>query len=842
VLERGIRLALVAVFVAADFLFPGAAKVVTAAGTPAPGFAVTDFATGFNTFIPFGPGPIGVAFDAVGNLYSTAYYSGGVYRFPPSGGTFETSRLGSVGYRVTGLAFDRSGRLFVARQGEGDILELNPSDASVKGTVASGICNPNAVVVDPLSGDLFISSCGTVQRLHGYQGSAVQPTLYSTNVSVDGLTFAPDGTLFGAGGGPVYRISGTSDSAPGTATPIANVPTGDGIALVAPAPGSPITQLAVNRNDGIITLVDFSVQPASMTNIVTGGSRGDFVGVGPDKCLYATQSDEIEKVTAADGSCPFLPTGVAKPPSRYVALGDSYSSGHGAGNYFPNTNTTTNKCHRSLNAYPLLLASAQYGVNLPSEIDFGACSGATINNFYSGFWNEGPQLDVICAPKPYVQPAAGAPAPCTDGSVQLVTLGVGGDDLGFADVLEACVTNRKDQQRCLGQDSYVTFGGQVPEQDAGCNTFCVQDKDPSYRGIERIEHQLRQLYMDIRGRAPHARIVVLGYPRLFPVGGRNDDFCHLSPTDQVWLTAKDQEVNGLIRFAVNASGVAEYADTFNSMSGHEACQGLNASIPWVNGPQCPGFACDESFHPTKDGQKAFASSVASQLLTSPPGPCGSGCTWLSRLVSHSDTFQLQVPAGTAVASFASSWSVKDDVVMDITSPSGQVFTRSSGGALNHSVGDGYEYYNLPDGDPTLVDPNSTVPSVASGTWTVSLSTAALKPVAVIFALGLSAQRDPTPKAEATFNGTVITRGGLLHTEVFAIVRFDAKPSSDLDGKIVGYTWNFGDGMTGTGAHVEHKYSNAGKFCPLLTVTDDSGQIGYAAGRILVGTNDPGDCV
>jgi chitodextrinase len=125
---------------------------------------------------------------------------------------------------------------------------------------------------------------------------------------------------------------------------------------------------------------------------------------------------------------------------------------------------------------------------------------------------------------------------------------------------------------------------------------------------------------------------------------------------------------------------------------------------------------------------------------------------------------------------------------------------------------------------------------------VSLSTAALKPVAVIFALGLSAQRDPTPKAEATFNGTVITRGGLLHTEVFAIVRFDAKPSSDLDGKIVGYTWNFGDGMTGTGAHVEHKYSNAGKFCPLLTVTDDSGQIGYAAGRILVGTNDPGDCV
>jgi len=319
--------ALVAVLVAAEWLVAGQVNDAHAAGVPAPGYAVTDFATGFGTFIPFGPGPIGVAFDAAGNLYSTAYFTGGLYRFPPAGGTFETAQISSVGFRVTGLAFDKSGRLFVARQGEGDVLELDPATGAIKATVASGICNPNAVVVDPLSGDLFVSSCGTVQRLSGYQGSPVTPTLYTSNVSVDGLTFGPDGTLYGAGGGPVYRITGTADPSPGTASVIASVPTGDGIALVAPATGSPITQLAVNRNDGIITLVDFSVQPVTYADIVTGGSRGDFVGVGPDKCLYATQSDEIEKVTAADGSCPFLPTGVSKPrpnpPQKVTNIGTS---------------------------------------------------------------------------------------------------------------------------------------------------------------------------------------------------------------------------------------------------------------------------------------------------------------------------------------------------------------------------------------------------------------------------------------------------------------------------------------------------------------------------------------
>src|SRR5262249_16775269 len=47
---------------------------------------------------------------------------------------------------------------------------------------------------------------------------------------------------------------------------------------------------------------------APCSDIYTGGTRGDFVTVGPDGCLYATQSERVIKVTKADGTCSLTPT------------------------------------------------------------------------------------------------------------------------------------------------------------------------------------------------------------------------------------------------------------------------------------------------------------------------------------------------------------------------------------------------------------------------------------------------------------------------------------------------------------------------------------------------------
>ena len=72
-----------------------------------------------------------------------------------------------------------------------------------------------------------------------------------------------------------------------------------------------------------------------------------------------------------------------------------------------------------------------------------------------------------------------------------------------------------------------------------------------------------------------------------------------------------------------------------------------------------------------------------------------------------------------------------------------------------------------------------------------------------------------------------------------VVDFDATNSVDVDGEIVSYEWDFGDGATATGATVSHTYTTEGRFTARLVVTDDQGatgadQIDIRAGAIQLG--------
>lgn len=296
------------------------------ASTAAPGYAVTSFAAGFGS--DFGVGPTGVALDAAGNLYvSECDCPGinaslrGVYKFGPGGGVASAATQLATpaslgGHDPHGLAFGKDGSLYLALVDVGELVQLDTVTGAIIRVVATGIFDASAVATDPLSGDLFVDQSGAASNIYRVSPTSGSVTVYATVPLADGLAFGPDGTLYAAsiGLGGVVAISGTNSPppTPGTWKFIAAVPFIDGMAVSA-APNTPF--LYGNRNDGIITKIDLTTNPPTLTNIVTGGSRGDFAAVGSDGCLYATQTNSVERVTNADGTCLPPPLGPLFPTS-----------------------------------------------------------------------------------------------------------------------------------------------------------------------------------------------------------------------------------------------------------------------------------------------------------------------------------------------------------------------------------------------------------------------------------------------------------------------------------------------------------------------------------------------
>jgi PKD repeat protein len=76
------------------------------------------------------------------------------------------------------------------------------------------------------------------------------------------------------------------------------------------------------------------------------------------------------------------------------------------------------------------------------------------------------------------------------------------------------------------------------------------------------------------------------------------------------------------------------------------------------------------------------------------------------------------------------------------------------------------------------------------------------------------------------------------------IEFDAGPSYDPDGEIIGYYWDFGDGATAEGPQVTHDYDEDGEYTVTLTVVDDSGAESSVSKVVVVETcqsDPPGTC-
>ena len=263
---------------------------------------------------------MGVTFNHGGKLYVADPAASAVYAFGPTGGTAGAAQINAepIAGSPTGLAFGPGGRLYAALSARGMVVEIDPSTGRVVRTVAN-LGRALGLATDPLSGDLFVSTLGQrrVMRIEKPESASPRVTVYASDVdktSIDGLAFAPDGTLYVAGANAVERVSGTNGPSPPQVTQLAGVPEGDGIAIVRPTSPGDAPKLAVNRWNGTVTLVDTTTQPPTTTDIMTGGDRGDFVTVGPDGAMYATQRSRVLMITSdGPGAGPFAPVATFLP-------------------------------------------------------------------------------------------------------------------------------------------------------------------------------------------------------------------------------------------------------------------------------------------------------------------------------------------------------------------------------------------------------------------------------------------------------------------------------------------------------------------------------------------------
>ena len=273
---------------------------------------------------------------------------------------------------------------------------------------------------------------------------------------------------------------------------------------------------------------------------------------------------------------------LAPPDGPYVALGDSYT----AGPEIPGQNGKPAGCDRSDRNYPALVAD---GLGLgAAEFRDVSCSGATVGD--------------LLAPQSTGDGVNSAQLSAVTTSTRLVTVGIGGNDIGFGSLITTCV---KDGVRFQLESRLSRFGdGTVG--DAPCRKRYVSGgTDEVAARIGAAGGRLSGALSDIRHRAPRARVYVVGYPSILPSGnGACGRATGLAPGDVSFLREKERQLNAMLRDRAKAAG-AGYVDTYTPSVGRDAC--ADEDVRWVE-PLIPS-ASAAPMHPNERGERGMARAV-----------------------------------------------------------------------------------------------------------------------------------------------------------------------------------------------------------------------------------------
>jgi lysophospholipase L1-like esterase len=231
---------------------------------------------------------------------------------------------------------------------------------------------------------------------------------------------------------------------------------------------------------------------------------------------------------------------------NYVALGDSYSSGTGTRDY-----SLSSGCQRGPYAYPALIKADRPGTNLT----FVACSGAKTGDVLAN------QVQSLNA------------------TTNIVTITIGGNDAGFSSVITSCAA------------PFISCNGDITNAQN-----YIRDTLPG---------NLNNVYSQIRSRAPNARVVVLGYPRIF-MGVDCNAGTFFSTDEMTKLNATADLLKTTVAGRAAAYGFT-FKDAIPAFTGHAVC----SSTEWLNGLSNP---VGDSYHPNRTGHRSGYEALVRSVI------------------------------------------------------------------------------------------------------------------------------------------------------------------------------------------------------------------------------------
>lgn len=253
-------------------------------------------------------------------------------------------------------------------------------------------------------------------------------------------------------------------------------------------------------------------------------------------------------------------------PDTYVAMGDSYT----AGPLIPDQSLEPLGCLRSDRNYAQLTAPE---VAAAKFVDV-SCSGAQTKHFAQ-------TQGVTPGPNPPQYDALGA-------TTKIVTIGIGGNDIGFSDIVKNCATENP-------------FGD-------GCEPEYVHDgRDELREEIAATAPKIDAVIDEVQRRAPSAHVFIVGYPTILPeTGGGCYPVVPILPDDVRYLRGVAKALNAMLADRAAAGGV-HYVDVATSSIGHDMC----SSSRWVESIIPTNLAAP--VHPNAAGMRNTAREVTAAI-------------------------------------------------------------------------------------------------------------------------------------------------------------------------------------------------------------------------------------